>query len=121
MTPIALTLPVPPSANRYWRTIVNKKTFRAMTFVSDEAKTYKRILAQTVELPALIQGEVSVSVKLFRERRSGDLDNRLKCLFDALQGVVYVSDSQIVEIYASRHDDKDRPRVEVEIRPLGLC
>lgn len=92
-----------------------------MTFVSDEAKSYKKVLAQTVELPALIQGEVSVSVKYFRERRSGDLDNRLKCLFDALQGVIYVSDSQITEIYASRHEDKNNPRVEVEITPRGLC
>lgn len=117
---IKLTLPTPPSANRYWRTVVNRKTLRAMTFVSEEAKKYKRILAQTVPPDALIIGEISVSVEFYRAQRSGDLDNRLKCLFDALQGVVYANDSQIVEIHAKRFEDKNRPRVEVEITPLGL-
>jgi Holliday junction resolvase RusA-like endonuclease len=115
-----LILPTPPSANRYWRTIVNKKTGRAMTFVSEEAKRYKRILAQSVPESSLLIGDICVSVEFYRAQRSGDLDNRLKCLFDALQGVVYANDSQIVEIHAKRFEDKERPRVEVEITPLGL-
>ncbi len=70
---------------------------------------------------SLILSEVAVTLRVFRPQRSGDLDNRLKCLFDALQGVVYANDSQVVEIHAYRFEDKKRPRVEAEVKILGLC
>lgn len=92
-----------------------------MTFVSDEAKQYKQTVAQIASLPALIYSDIAVTVKFFRARRSGDLDNRLKPLLDAMQKVIYFSDSQIVEIHAYRLEDPKRPRVEVEITALGLC
>jgi Holliday junction resolvase RusA-like endonuclease len=31
-----------------------------------------------------------------------DLDNAQKAVFDALQGIVYLNDAQIVEIYATK-------------------
>ena len=52
-----------------------------------------------------------------RPQRSGDLDNRLKCLLDSLNGIAWSDDGQIVEIHAYRHDDKKNPRVEIEINP----
>lgn len=116
---IKLTLPTPPSANRYWRTVVSKG--RAMTFVSPEAKEYKRQVAIIASARELIYSEIAVTVRFYRALRSGDLDNRLKCLFDALRQVVYADDKQIVEIHAFRFDDKANPRVEVEINALGLC
>lgn len=122
---ISLTLPMPPSSNRYWRTIayISKKTRKpaAATFVSDEAKKYKADVAKIASLSVLIFSEIAISVKVFRERRSGDLDNRLKVLCDAMQGVIYADDKQIVKIAAERFEDKKNPRVEVEITPLGLC
>lgn len=122
---ITLSLPMPPSSNRYWRTVayIDKRTKKlaAATFVSDEAKKYKQQVRILANLPRLIFGEISVSVKVFRPRRSGDLDNRLKVLCDAMQGVVYENDSQIVELHAFRLEDKKNPRVEVEVRRLGLC
>lgn len=120
--PVKLTFPVPPSANRYWRTVVAKG--RAMTFVSTEAKQYKKdvaLLAKHSGIRHLLQSELAVTVKFYRAQRSGDLDNRLKCLLDAMQNAVYVSDSQIVEIHAFRFDDKYKPRVEVEIAPIGMA
>lgn len=119
MNTVNLILPLPPSSNRYWRTIVAKG--RALTFVSDEAKQYKRMVKESAGLETLIYSEISVTLKIFRPQRSGDLDNRLKVLFDALQGVVYANDSQIVEIHAFRYEDRPRPRVEVTITALGLC
>ena len=113
---VNLILPTPPSANIYWRT-----DRRGFAYLSDEAKAYKIDIAKIAELPALIYSEIAITVKFFRAQRSGDLDNRLKCLFDAMQKVVYENDSQIVEIHAFRLEDKFRPRVEVEIRVLGLC
>jgi len=33
-------------------------------------------------------------------------------MFDALQGLAYVNDNQIVEIHSFREDDRDNPRIE---------
>lgn len=117
---ITFTLPVPPSSNRYWRTVVTKAG-KALIFVSKEAETYKAQVARLSGCPRLIRSEVAVTLRVFRPQRSGDLDNKLKVLFDALQGVVYYNDSQIVEIHAFRFEDKKNPRVEVEVKRLGLC
>ena len=54
-------------------------------------------------------------VKVYRPRRVGDLDNRIKCLQDAMEGFAYDDDKQISSIFATRHDDKENPRVEVII------
>lgn len=118
---ISFTLPMPPSANRYWRRGGNS------TYVSDEAQEYKDAVSRQVSAVGKreggkrvgplepLAGEIAVTVRVYRARRSGDLDNRLKVLLDSLQGVAYVSDSQIVEIHAERFEDKSDPRVEVEI------
>lgn len=92
-----------------------------MTFVSDEAKKYREIVGRLASQPTLIYSEIAVSLKVFRPQRSGDLDNKLKCLFDAMKGVTYADDKQIVELHAFRFEDKHNPRVEVEIQVLGLC
>lgn len=113
---VNLILPTPPSANRYWRT-----DRRGFQYLSEEARAYKSKVGEIAELRTLIYSEIAITVKFFRAQRSGDLDNRLKCLFDAMQKVVFANDSQIVEIHAFRLEDKFRPRVEVEIRILGLC
>ena len=63
-----------------------------------------------------LTGPVTLTVTWFRKIRRGDLDNRLKVLLDALNGVLYVDDDQVVEIHAFRKDDRLNPRVEVEVR-----
>ncbi len=106
-----ITLDYPPSANVYWRMANNR------LYLSEAANDFK---AMTMYLCASagfepLEGDVSVRLKFFRPRKSGDLDNRIKVCLDALQGYAYVDDSQVVEIHATRHDDKDCPRVEVEV------
>lgn len=117
---ISLILPMPPSSNRYWRTTVSKQGF-AVTYLSEEAREYKATVAKIASLGTLIVGDVAITVKVFRARRAGDYHNRMKVLFDALQGVVYADDKQIVEDHGYRFEDPQRPRVEVEIKVLGLC
>ena len=114
VTTVKFTLPMPPSANRYWR------KFRNRIVMSDEARAYKQDAAYLVReqgLPEIVTGEIAMTVRVYRERKSGDLTNRLKVLEDALQGVLYLNDSQIVESHSYRYDDKHNPRVEVEITP----
>jgi nitric oxide reductase large subunit len=42
---------------------------------------------------------------VFRPRASGDLDNRIKVLVDALQGIAYANDSQVKHIDLWMHDE----------------
>lgn len=99
---ISLTLPEPPSANRYWR------VWRGRAVKSTEARAYQlhvKYLAIQQRVKAPIAGDVVLTVVWYRSRRAGDLDNRLKCLLDALKGVTFGDDKQVKEIHAKRVDD----------------
>lgn len=113
---VRITLSEPPSANRYWR-VVNGRPI-----VSHLARLYKAAaalsaLAQGIRTP--ITEPCAVTLRWFRSRKSGDLDNRIKIVLDSLQGVLYVCDSQIVELHAYRADDKSNPRVEITLSPIS--
>lgn len=108
-----LTLPMSPSANRYWR------YDNGQVHVSTEAKQYKvevTWLAKIAGLHEPMTGQVAITLHVYRKQKSGDLDNRIKVLLDSLRGVVYEDDSQVVEIHAYRHEDKHDPRVEIEVQ-----
>ena len=111
-----LELPLPVSANRYWR------NYRGRTVVSAEAKNYKKIVRLQAQHRGIrpFAGPVAVYLRVYRARKSGDLDNSIKVLLDALCGVAYADDKQIVELHSWRHDDPENPRVEVEVRRVEV-
>jgi crossover junction endodeoxyribonuclease RusA len=111
-----LVLPYPPSTNRYWR------NYRGRMVRSEEANNYRAGIAGSHfwEGSLLFGGPVAVTLDVYRPRKSGDLDNRIKVVLDALQGLAYVNDDQIVSIIAHRHDDKHNPRVEVTIEAVSV-
>ena len=120
-----LVLPYPVSANRYWRTIVAKKQQRALTFVSDEAKSYKaecgwRAKAAGFKTP--MRGFVELRVRLVPKNGiCMDLDNCLKVTIDALKGIVYGDDAQVFKIVAERAlPDPEGARLEVEVLPFEV-
>lgn len=108
---ISLTLPYPPSTNRYWRNV------RGRMIVSPEAKAYKAEVGWLARQAGIepLEGELFVTARVYRPRKAGDLSNRQKVLEDALEGFAYLDDSQIAGYYYTRHDDKKNPRVELEI------
>lgn len=105
---VYLTLPEPPSANRWWRN-VGGKTLLSRLARSYKGDAYARALAVMRPLGLrTIPRDVPVRVKLewHRCRKAGDLDKRIGIVLDALQGVVYTNDSQIVWIEARRIDSR---------------
>jgi crossover junction endodeoxyribonuclease RusA len=111
---MTITLPVPVSANRYWR------NFRGRMVVSQDARAYKEQVAWVAKAAGMnepLLGDVFVTMRVYRPAKRGDLDNYTKVLMDSLNGVAYADDSQIVRIVAERYDDKRNPRVEVEVTP----
>lgn len=108
---VRLTLPFPPSANKYWRNDGGR------VLVSRAAKDYKQTVLYTAyqQLGAAKpnNGTVRMWLDFYRARKAGDLDNSLKVLLDSLQGVLYVNDCQIEGLTARRYDDAAQPRVEI--------
>lgn len=107
-----LILPAPPSANRWWRNVNGRMVKSAA------ARQYQEAVGMLAGPQALIPAPdpVRISVVWYRAMKSGDLDKRLGVLLDALQGICYESDAQIVEIHAYRAEDEKREgRVEVQV------
>lgn len=119
-----VTLPYPPSGNHYkgWRTVKTKSGRVVPTaYVKKEGNAF-RVVAQ-LQCKAsgvrVTDRDVKLNIIAYRPRKSGDIDNFLKCLLDALEGVAYRDDKQVVSLTVIRKDDKNNPRVEVEILPIG--
>jgi len=114
---VILTLPVCPSSNRWWR------KWRGRMVKSEQAREYQAnaaTLAIMQRIPKIDKPlEVCVTIRWFREALRGDLDKRYSIMLDALQGVSYDNDSQIAEIHAYRHLDRESPRMEVIVTRLG--
>lgn len=100
----SVTLPYPPSANRYWRIAGNR------LYPSAEALAFKRAVGLMARAKGIRQasGPMSVGITLHpRLTKRGaesktrlDLDNALKVTLDALNGIAWLDDSQVVVIHA---------------------
>lgn len=91
-----LSLPLPPSANHYYR-----RVGRA-TLISRAGREYRdgvKAALRAMGAPS-VTGRLTVLVTVFPpDRRRRDLDNLLKCLLDSLQhGGLYRDDSMIDRI-----------------------
>lgn len=116
---IRLTLPIPPSVNSYWRSTVNRRSGLAKVLISQEGRRFKtrcQMLAQ-MQCSEPINVKVAVTATVYFGDRRRDLDNVMKPLFDALEGVVYRNDRQIHEIHFRKALDRQNPRIEMEIEP----
>lgn len=63
-----------------------------------------------------ITGDVVLNVLFyFKDNRKRDIDSHLKCLLDAMTGIVYEDDSQITELHIFKEIDRKNPRVEIQV------
>ena len=123
---ITLTLPWPPSVNRYWRSVLVGKGNKAhmQVLVSKEGRQYKRDVIHARPAfcgpPATLTGRLLVHVTLCAPtRRKYDLDNRMKALLDAMQHAgVYADDEQIDTLQITRGRVAKPGSAIVEIREI---
>lgn len=65
-------------------------------------------------------GLLAVTIRqYFGDKRKRDVDAYIKIILDAMEGIVYENDNQVVRLVAEKFYDKDRPRVEVELFTHG--
>lgn len=136
-----LTLPYPPSTNRYWR---HRAIPRGgiQTYVSKDGKDFRDAvhrLCQALGIKTPLAGRVAIEYTLYphrpqdwktRQRKLGDawqdtvqcidLDNAQKALLDALKGVAFEDDAWVREIRANRAEpDEGGARLVVRITPIA--
>jgi len=106
---LILNLPLPPSVNHYWGVHGNRR------YVSKAGKEFKLAVQDYVIencVPKLGEKRLEMQVTLYpRDKRKQDIDNRIKALWDALEGWVYEDDAQIDILLVQRG----------EIRKGGGC
>lgn len=61
-----------------------------------------------------LDGDVQLSVAFYRENRKPiDLDNMVKRVKDAANGILWKDDRQVVDLWASKRVDPDNPRTVI--------
>lgn len=73
--------------------------------------------AMTGKAPSFKE-DISCQLKFYRKfkptsRRFGDVDNLIKAVLDATQGLLFVDDAAVTRITAEKLQDVERPRVEM--------
>lgn len=135
---VKLTIPGEPVAQG--RPRFSRRGKYVSTYDPPKSKAYKeyvkRIARQELHIEPLT-GPVTVNVKVYRgiqkagsklikrKKRDGiirptvkpDTDNYYKAVSDALTGIVWVDDNQIVDMHVSKWYS-DTPRVEIEVEEL---
>lgn len=92
-----ITLPWPPSVNRYWR------TFQGRMLISEEGRKYRKAVADQVLIQRGAKNymeKLRVEIEAYRpDNRRRDLDNLLKAVLDSLTHAgVWQDDSSIVDL-----------------------
>lgn len=136
-----LVLPYPISANEYWATVVPPGAKFSNTYVTHEARRYKRdvrIAAYDQGVREQIRGRVFVGIQLYPHRpvdwekrarkdpmnwddnvRCLDLDNARKVLLDALKNTAFADDCWVWRDAGERMEpDAEGARVVVTIEPI---
>ena len=82
------------------------KSAKALAYV-------KAARLQVMPLRPMLEGPLAAHISIYYASRRPDLDESL--IFDALQGVIYKNDRQIVEKHIWRYLDRKNPRSHISI------
>lgn len=94
MTEQTFTLPTPPSVNNLFSTVGSRRV-KSKAYAAWMQAARWQIAAQR---PRLMLGAVAVEIQCQRPTKSSDLDNRTKAALDALKGLAWEDDRQVVDL-----------------------
>lgn len=113
-----LSLPYPPSVNRYWRSARMGRSVNV--YISEQGQQFRTAVHVAVlqaRANKKLAGRLAVSVELYpADKRKRDIDNCLKSLLDALaHSGVYLDDSQIDQLTVIRKENTKGGKCLVKI------
>ena len=115
MTTVVFSVPGPPVGKE------RPRVARSGTYTPPRTVAYEQQVAWTA-LPKMrgmtpcAEDGVSVRVDIYpSNRKTPDVDNVLKAVLDALQGVVYQNDRQVTQAAVTRHPVGADARVDVTV------
>ena len=107
---------LPPTLNHI-RFRSGVKTPQSKLWIAEcQCRCVMSLRSQGLECEDIHKGKFSVKVYLYL-KRDRDIDSSFKLLLDALEGVVWENDKQVVEIYCRKYKS-DNPRMLVEIKEI---
>ena len=114
-----ITLPWPPSVNRYWRNVDGR------TLISREGRAYRTaVLSAVLEQGAARHYAGRLRVRIVAhppDKRRRDLDNLQKALLDGLEYAgVFDDDGQIDDLRIVRGERVRGGRVVVEVEEVSV-
>lgn len=98
-------------------------------YLPQRSREYRKILQRAARIAMCGQepmiGDLFCRLFFYRKfkpttRNFGDADNHVKATLDALNGICYVDDSQIISGSYSKHTDKAEPHVVIEVGAIDL-
>jgi Holliday junction resolvase RusA-like endonuclease len=114
--------PVPCARARVFKDSRTGKTRSAnparTTAYKRAARTHCALAANLARWKPDAGGEYEVVLVVYRAKRVGDLDNYYKGVIDAMKGIAWVDDRQVVEAHVTLRVDRVNPRVVVSVAKL---
>ena len=98
----------------------NSRRWTGRLFIkSKKALDYSKAFeAQCPILEPLMEGDLRVDMHIYYASRRPDLDDSL--ILDLMQGRIYLNDRQVKERHLYWGLDKENPRAEITVVPLGV-
>ena len=108
---------IPPSVNHYWKAKGKRR------FLTKKAREWKELVRSIIKSKfpdhKLFTQRLTVKVTLCVRFRRGDIDNRLKAILDAFNGLVWVDDKQVDFLSIERRiEASEKTIVEVVECPI---
>lgn len=116
---VELTLPFPPSVNRYYRNLHGR------TLISAEGRAYKELVGRIVQwhrASKQIEDRIELQITLHPpDKRRRDIDNSCKAILDSLQKAgVFLDDSQVDRLFVERGEiERPAGSAVVVIKTIG--
>lgn len=122
LSPISFLLPTPPGANRLWR------SYQGRTVKSPLARAWQAQAALLAKAKGIqpTQGSIALAIVLHpRQTKTGqaskirlDVDAPIKATLDALQGVAYADDKQVIRVSSELGYPLPEGGITVTVTPL---
>lgn len=87
----------PPSTNNLFATTKQRKRVKTSKYSAWRTAAQWQVKAQ---FPRMIEGDVVLDIEVRRPTATSDISNRIKAIEDALTGLVYADDRQVIEVRA---------------------